>query len=142
MIAFRSCGVADVHVKMEDCTLVNNQVLVHECSIGFSGVSKFTGSLFSAILSISSTIMLAENVSFVNNFAFRGGAIALYSSQLEFIIMSGANVTFVNNSAQGKGGAIYVDPDLSRSLLLWKEYTCVYMERIFRPSLLLSFIEL
>ena len=114
-VAFRSCRAADV--KIETCELVNNQALLYDSSIAFLGHCIFSDSLKSSILSISSTISLSGNISFVNNTAYRGGAITLYSSDLE--IMSGANVTFISNSAKGVGGAIYVDPDLSRNLILW-----------------------
>ncbi|MCG8623916.1 MAG: hypothetical protein MJE68_18235, partial [Proteobacteria bacterium] len=114
-LAFRNCDAANVTIR--DCVLIDNQVLVYKSNADLSGVSKFTGSRFSAILSIMSTITLSENISFVDNSAFRGGAMALYSSTLA--LSSGANIIFVNNSAQGEGGAIYVDPDFTRNLLLW-----------------------
>ena len=46
----------------------------------------------------------------------------LYSSTLNFV--GGANVLFINNSAQDTGGAIHVEPDLTRMPTLECFYQC------------------
>ena len=46
----------------------------------------------------------------------------LYSSTLNLV--AGANVSFINNSAQETGGAIHVEPDLTRMPKLECFYQC------------------
>ena len=91
---------------------------MYDGQIVIAGISKFTGNQHTALLSISSIVILSGMVHFVNNSAFRGGAISLYSSRLG--VAPGADVRFINNSASREGGAIYVDPDLSRNVILWQ----------------------
>ena len=116
IIAFRRTKTANVTIK--DSVFVNNTLLVYDGQIIIAGISKFTGNQYSALLSISSMIILSGMVHFVNNSAFRGGAISLYSSRLG--VAPGADVRFINNSANGVGGAIYVDPDFSQNVILWQ----------------------
>ena len=106
------------NVTMKDCVFVNNTLLVYDGQIIIAGISKFTGNQNPALLSISSVVILSGMVHFVNNSAFTGGAISLYSSRLG--IAPGADVRFINNSASREGGAIYVDPDLSQNVILWQ----------------------
>lgn len=54
---------------------------------------------------------LSGNVLFANYSSNTGGAMALFSSTLNFV--AGAHVSFVNNSAYDKGGAIYIEPGVS-----------------------------
>ena len=102
---------------MEDCVLVNNTFSVYNSHIVIAGISKFIGNFQSALLLISSTVVLSGEVHFVNNTGFRGSAISFYSSTLR--VAPGADVRFINNSAKDVGGAIFAEPDLSRDLMLW-----------------------
>ena len=109
-----------VNVNMKDCQLIDYQVYAFESNITFSGVSEFTSSSReSALLSFSSTVILSGTVSFFNNTATKGGAMALYSSALK--IAEGTTVSFINNTALERGGAIFVDPGFERNLVLMKQ---------------------
>ena len=97
------------NVTVENCNLTNYKVFLLNSNIFFSGESQIAASnLSSAILSFSSTIVLSGNVEFINNTATNGGAMALYSSNLN--ITGGTRVSFINNTAFDVGGAIYIDP--------------------------------
>ena len=102
------------NVTMEDCVLISNPLFVYKSTVVIAGNSTFTRNKQSALLSLSSMLILSSTTNFTNNSAFRGGAISLYSSTLGFV--SGADVRFVNNSAMEVGGAIYAQPDLSQNL--------------------------
>ena len=107
------------NVTMIDCKLVNYQVFVLDSTVLFSGVTEFTDSYHnSALLSFSSTIILSDDVSFINNTAIKGGAMAFYSSVL--MIVHGASVSFITNSALERGGAIFIDSGFVRELVLLK----------------------
>ena len=89
-------------------------------NITFSDNSKFYRNHYSALISYSSVITLAGSVSFFNNSGTRGGAMTLHSSTLNLV--AGANVSFINNLAQETGGAIHIEPDLTRM----PELKCFY----------------
>ena len=61
-------------------------------------------------------ITFAGSLSFVNNTSIKGGAIALYSTSLH--LTPGTNVSFINNTVHETGGAIHIEPDLTRMLKL------------------------
>ena len=105
------------NVTMDNCMLVTNTLFVYKSYVMIAGISKFTRNFQPALFSISSRVILSGEVHFVNNTGFRGSAISLYSSILG--VAPGADVRFINNSAKGVGGAIYIEPDLSRNLNLW-----------------------
>ena len=116
------------NITMRDCTLINSPIFVYDTKLVLAGTSMFIGNHeSSAILSISGTIVLSGSISFTNNSAFRGAAMALYSSSLA--ISSGTNVIFANNSVYGEGGAVYIDLGLTKNVLLWEasiEAVCFY----------------
>ena len=94
-------------------TPIEATVTIHQShNITFSNNSKFYRNHNSALISYSSVITLAGSVSFFNNSGIRGGAMILHSSTL--YLATGANIMFINNSAQEIGGAIHVEPDLTR----------------------------
>ena len=95
---------------------IKTTITIDESDVMFAGISRFYNNHHSALVSYSSVITLMGSVSFVNNTSIRGGAIALYSSTLN--LEAGTNVTFINNSAQETGGAIHIEPDLTRMLKL------------------------
>ena len=117
------------NVTLKDCKLINFQVFVFDSIFLFSGITEFSDSYHnSALLSFSSTIILSENVSFINNTATVGGAMAFYSSILK--IAPSASVSFINNSALERGGAIFIDPGFQvQELVLMKRtsrFECFY----------------
>ena len=108
-------GVTEVTIK--DCNLFDNLVNVMVSTLILSGDSNVTATSFaSAVLIYLGNITVLDTVSFVNNTGIRGGALALYSSSLN--IGSSSNVTFINNSALEVGGAIYIDPSVTRNLVI------------------------
>ena len=111
-------NMKDASVTVRDCAFVNNPVFVYDIRIVLAGSSVLMGSqVSSALLSISGTVVLSGRVSFTDNSAFRGAAMALYSSLI--VISPGTDVVFANNSVYGEGGAIYIDLGLMKNVLLW-----------------------
>ena len=108
------------NVTLKDCKLINFPILIFDSTILFSGSTEFSDSYRnSALLLFSSTIILSDDISFINNTATVGGAMAFYSSVLQ--IIPGTNVSFINNSALARGGAIFIDPGYQvRELVLMK----------------------
>ena len=92
--------------------ITQTAVTLYQSQVTFTGNSAFYNNHHSALVSYSSVITLMGSVSFVNNTGIRGGGMALYSSTLN--LAAGVNVTFINNSAQETGGAIHIEPDLTR----------------------------
>ena len=101
--------------QLKDCTFLNgaSPLTIRKSNVTFSGNSKFFNNHNSALVSYSSTVTLSETAFFVNNSGIRGGAMALYSSTIHLI--DGLNISFINNSAQETGGAIHIEPDMTRS---------------------------
>ena len=112
---FTNCTFDEIQWPMAYPTLISQTPAVtidQSHNITFSDNSRFYKNHNSALISYSSVITLAGSVSFFDNFGTRGGAMILHSSILNFT--TGANVSFINNSAQETGGAIHVEPDLTR----------------------------
>ena len=106
-IALDSTGNANV--TLDSSTFRNFHIFAVQSKIFITGNAEFTATtLSSAILSISSTVVVSSNVTFASNTAYRGAAMSFYSSTLE--IASGTNLFFINNTALDVGGAIYIDP--------------------------------
>ena len=91
-----------------------NPLTVYRSKVTFSGNTSFTNNFNSAFVSYNSSITLSGTVSFINNTGIRGGAMALYSSIV--YLKSALNVNFINNSAQKTGGAIHIEPDMTRNI--------------------------
>ena len=102
--------------ELNNCefTRGTNPLIVYGSKVTFSGNTSFTNNFNSAFVSYNSTIVLSGTVSFINNTGIRGGAMALYSSIVH--LKSTLNVNFVNNSAQETGGAIHIEPDMTRNI--------------------------
>ena len=101
--------------QLNDCVFTNgaNPLTIHRSKVILSGNSNFFNNHNSAFVSYNSDITLSGTVSFVNNTGIRGGAMALYSST---VFLSGLNARFINNSAQETGGAINIEPDMTRNV--------------------------
>ena len=121
-------SMTEANVTVRDCMFINSPVFVYDTGIILTGISMFTGSQKSpALLLISGTVVLSGSVCFTDNSAFRGAAMALYSSLI--VISPGADVVFANNSVYGEGGAIYIDLGMTKNVLLQKasiETVCFY----------------
>ena len=127
---------------LKDCLVYYSPTTIINSSITIAGNSsiQYSTNQYSNFFAVSSNITLSDNISFVKNVAFYGGAMRMYQSTLNitananvaFInnsafvnggaiylylstisVAGGANLTFVNNSASDKGGAIYIYPGLT-----------------------------
>ena len=101
--------------KLEDCKFIGgvSPLSIRKSTARLFGYLLFFNNQNSALVSYSSDITLSGNVYFVNNSGIRGGAMALYSSPVH--LTNGLNIFFINNSAQQTGGAVHIEPDMTRS---------------------------
>ena len=101
--------------QLNDCVFTSgvNTLTIHKSKVMLSGNSTFFNNHNSAFVSYNSDITLSGTVSFVNNTGIRGGAMALYSSII--YLTSGLNIRFINNTAHETGGAIHIEPDMTRA---------------------------
>ena len=97
-------------VNFTDCELVNNIMTLGGVPLRISGVSEIRNAQTSAITCYFCPIELSGTISFVNNTAVRGGAMALHTSTL--YIDANTKVIFANNTAKDRGGAIFTVPSL------------------------------
>ena len=110
-------GAPNTTITVTDCVFVNSPVFVYDTKIVLAGTSELKRSRdSSALLVISGTLGLSGSITFAENSAFRGAAMALYSSLI--VISPGADVTFANNSVSGKGGAMFIEFGLTKNVLL------------------------
>ena len=98
-----------INLTIIDSKLLNNSISAANCIINITGVSEFTNAQTSAISSYDSAIILSGTVSFRNNTATRGAAMALHDSWLYFEV--GVIAIFTSNVANDKGGAIFTEPN-------------------------------
>jgi len=101
-------AIRDSSVLMSGHTSFSNAppFLVFHCNVTLTDNITFANSQTTAFTAYFSTVTLSGFVSFLNNTATKGGAMALYSSTLK--IARNTSVYFYNNSALETGGAIYV----------------------------------
>ena len=104
------------HAELNDCEFTQgaHPLIADRSKVTLSGNTSFTNNINSAFVSFNSAITLSGKVSFINNTGIRGGAMALYTSTVH--LKSALNVNFVNNSAQETGGAIHIEPDMTRNI--------------------------
>ena len=82
-------------------------VYISSYNVYFNGCTQFENNFGSALYVVSGTINFKQSdVTFINNTALQGGAIALIGTSL--MIMGSNNYQFVNNTAFYQGGAMYV----------------------------------
>lgn len=104
-------------VTMKNIMSISSPIHVQKCTVVVSGVSYFSATnQKSAISTYLCNITLSGRVTFADNSGIRGGAMALYSSNLN--IAPGTVAKFINNTVLETGGAIYIDPSLLPSQLL------------------------
>ena len=109
-------------VQLNNCKFYSgaSPLTMYKSQVLLSGEMHFFNSNNSALVAYSTTITLSGNISFVNNSGIRGGAMALCTSTI--YLTDSLNVSFINNSAQETGGAIHIEPDMTRNLC----FTCFY----------------
>ena len=101
--------------QLYNCEFSNgtSQLYIDKSKVILCGNSRFFNNRNSALVALSSIIILSGTTSFVNNSGVRGGAMGLYSSTI--YPKSGLNMSFINNSAEETGGAILIEPDMTRN---------------------------
>ena len=108
--------IIDVNVaQLTNCEFINESspLTIRKSKVTLSGSTKFLDNYNSALVSYGSSITLSGTVLFVNNSGIRGGAMALYSSTMIFL-QNELNVSFIDNTAEETGGAIHIEPDMTR----------------------------
>ena len=117
-------------LEIKDCSFYSTPLQLFNNYSIISGITYFTDSQYDSAISCyyGGNLTLSGNVTFANNNATRGGALALYSCTVN--IAANTSVTFVNNSANHKGGAIYVDVGIPPNIIVnyWGEVNlpCFY----------------
>ena len=109
------------HVEFNHSQVQNNQVEIHEdtvrigegaiysvdVSIAFRGNTTIRNNNFTALVLDGGTLELHDNVEFVGNRGFRGGAVAMYGNS-RIILMKKSRLFFKQNSCSDKGGAMFI----------------------------------
>ena len=110
-----------VHAEFKSCTVTHNQVDIQEpnvrigegtiysfgISLIFRGKMIIINNTLTALALDGSTLELHDDVEFVENEGFRGGAVAMYG-QSKILLWKNSSVLFKNNSCRDKGGAFFV----------------------------------
>ena len=78
-----------------------------EVPLIFKSTTKFRNNSKSALVLDGSTLEVHDQLEFINNTGFRGGAVAMYGRS-RIIFHKNATSTFEENSCHDKGGAIYI----------------------------------
>ena len=115
------------NITIEDSEFHKNGFTAYKSNVSLVGTSRFMNNKNSALVAYYSTVTLAGNVTFSDNFGTRGGALALYSSTID--IANGTNVNFSHNSVRDTGGAIHVEPFMGRNGILAQSFvrrSCFY----------------
>ena len=114
---------SSIRLEIENCNFSNSPFVIHKTvTVIVSGTTIFADTIQSPAISsyYGGNLTLSGNVTFANNNATRGGALALYFSTV--YIAANTSVTFLNNFAYHKGGAIYVEPGISSNVILNFKY--------------------
>lgn len=101
---FESNGV---HVHNQTFTVGQGSLYSLQVPLIFKNFTKFSANQKSALLIEGSFIDVHDQLEFINNTGFRGGAIAMYGRS-RIIFYPKANVTFEGNTCDDKGGALYI----------------------------------
>ena len=109
------------HVELSHSQVENNQVEIREnhvrigegaiysadVSIIFRGNTTIRNNSLTALVLDGGTLELHDNVEFVANRGFRGGAMAMYGNS-RIILMKKSTLFFKHNSCSDKGGAMFI----------------------------------
>ena len=91
--------------------------LAYAQNIYFSNC-QFVGSTGTAVYAFQSVIHVHHTVSFINNTACKGAAMAFYGNS-SLIVHKGSHLHFINNHAENVGGAIFVDEKLPTAAFVY-----------------------
>ena len=135
-IPFRVCLDSDslfefnrVYLLHGDLKMGQGTLYSFEVPLIFKSTTKFWNNSKSALVLDGSTLEVHDQLEFINNTGFRGGAIAMYGRS-RIIFHENANSTFKANSCDDKGGAIYIQapgaPLVSFNATGTNTYTCFF----------------
>lgn len=110
-----------VHAEFKSCTVTHNRVDTQEpnvrigegtiysfgISLIFRGKMIITNNTLTALALDGSTLELHDDVQFVENVGFHGGAVAMYGHS-KILLWKNSSVLFRNNLCRDKGGAMFV----------------------------------
>ena len=119
------------HVNLQHGYLKMGQGNVYsfEVPLIFKSTAKFWHNSKSALVLDGSTLEVHDQLEFINNTGFRGGAIAMYGRS-RIIFHKNAKLTFEANSCDDKGGAMYIQapgpPLVSFNATGNNIYTCFF----------------
>ena len=96
-----------VHVHKHTLTIGQGALYSAQVPLIFKNSTKFLNNSKSALLLDGSTLKVHDEVEFINNTGFRGGAIAMYGRS-RIIFYPNAVLNFERNTCEDKGGALYI----------------------------------
>lgn len=119
------------HAEFKQCVVRRNRVHTEEpkvrigegtiysvgVSIVFRGKSVIANNDLTALALDGATLKLHNDVEFLNNKGFRGGAVAMYGHS-KIVFMKNSSALFKHNSCLHKGGAIYIEAPGSPHIIL------------------------
>ena len=119
----------EVHVLNNDLTIGQGALYSMEVPLIFKNTTKFLDNSKSALVLDGSTLEIHDQLEFLNNTGFRGGAIAMYGRS-RIIFHENSNLTFDGNVCEDKGGAMYIQapgpPMVSFNATGTNIYTCFF----------------
>lgn len=110
------------HVEFNQSQVENNEVIIREknvrigegaiysvdVSIVFRGNTTIANNTLTALALDGGTVELHDDVEFVGNRGFRGGAVAMYGHS-QIILMKKSRLFFKCNTCSDKGGAMFIE---------------------------------
>ena len=119
----------EVHLLNRDLTIGQGALYSMEVPLIFKNSTTFLNNNNSALVLDGSTLQVHDQLQFINNTGFRGGAIAMYGRS-RIVFHENANLTFEANSCDDKGGAMYIQapgpPLVSFNATGTNVYTCFF----------------
>ncbi|XP_022787763.1 uncharacterized protein LOC111327759 [Stylophora pistillata] len=97
----------EVRVHKQDVTTGQGSLYSSQVPLIFRDYTKFSSNQKSAVMLDGSFLDVHDQVDFINNTGYRGGAIAMYGRS-RIIFYPKANVNFEGNTCDDKGGALYI----------------------------------
>ena len=108
-VEFKQCEVKDNHVVIQEPNVRIGEGTIYNAgaSIIFRGKTEIADNTLTALALDGGTVELYDDVEFVDNRGFRGGAMAMYGHS-KILLMKASTVLFKNNSCFDKGGAMFI----------------------------------
>ncbi|KAJ7363229.1 hypothetical protein OS493_011511 [Desmophyllum pertusum] len=119
----------EVHLQNRNLTIGQGALYSMEVPVIFKNSTTFLNNSKTALVLDGSTLELHDQLEFINNTGFRGGAIAMYGRS-RIIFQENAKLTFEANTCEDKGGALYIQapgpPLVSFNSTGTNIYTCFF----------------